>query len=112
MSERTAVDPAALAGAGRAASVRSRDVLEVSGAAGAPLARLAADLAGAACATGVTDLRQAAAGVLGEVGGALDRLGRLLAAASGDYAAAEDGAVRSMPPSPAAEPSAPAAEPG
>jgi len=96
MGDTTVVDTAALAAAGRSSSRRSRDVLDAVRASASPLAGLATELAGAQCAAEVMTLRRAVEGALTEVGGALDRLGRLLSAAAGQYAQAEDWASRSM----------------
>jgi len=106
MGDTTVVDTAALAAAGRSSSQRSRDVLDAVGASTTSLARLATELAGAQCTAEVVTLRRAVEGALTEVGGALDRLGRLLSAAAGQYAQAEDWASRSMAaaPSPGAGP--------
>ena len=95
------MDTVALAAAGRAAVQRSREVLDVAGTSGVATNRLAGDLAGAQCAAEAAGLGQAVHGVLGELGGALDRLGRLLSAAAGQYAGAEDWAVQSMAAAPA-----------
>jgi hypothetical protein len=95
------VDTGRLAEAAQAAARRSRDVLDAAGTSRAPLARVAIDLSGAECATAAACLGRAVDRVLGELGGALDRLGRLLAVAAGDYGDAERRSVGSLARAPA-----------
>ena len=93
MSERTEVDPDAL---GRAAGTTSRlsgEVRAASGACGPAMARAAAALAGARSQAGVTSVRQAAGGLLDDLGQALAGLSTTLAAAARDYADAERAAT-------------------
>src|SRR5689334_11394009 len=98
MGDRTAVDPQALWAAATAASTRAQELRVSARAADAPLDRLAAELSGARTAPEVAELHRAAAAVVAELAWALDRLGRLLAAAATAYGQAEGSAVRSMTP--------------
>jgi hypothetical protein len=99
MGDSTAVDTVALAAAGRSASARSHDVLGAVGASSTSMSRLAGELPGALSAEQVMAARLAVAGVLGELGQALGRLGQLLSAAATGYAQAEGWATQQMTPS-------------
>jgi hypothetical protein len=59
---------------------------------------VAGDLPGAQSARQAAALRHVAVAVLGDLGGALDRLGRLLSASSGRYADAERQATQMVTP--------------
>jgi hypothetical protein len=96
----TVVDTQALAAAGQTSTQRSRDVLDAMGTSGAPLGRLVGELSGARSAAQAVAARRSVEGVLADVGGALDRLGRLLSAAAGQYAQAEQWAAQAMPSAP------------
>jgi hypothetical protein len=98
MGDRTVVDPDALRVAAAAASTRAHAVRNASAAARGPMDRLAAELAGARTAREVAELHHAAAAVVVELAGALERLGRLLSAAAAGYGHAEGSAVRTMTP--------------
>jgi hypothetical protein len=93
MSDRTAVDTTALDQAAVTAFRLSGDVLATSSGTGPALARTASSLAGAMARTEVTSVRQAAGGLLGDLGQVLAQLATVLAAAAREYADAERSAV-------------------
>jgi type IV secretory pathway TrbL component len=93
MGETTVVDTAALMAAALAASARGHDVLTAEATSGPPLLRVAAELPGARSAHQATAVRQAVGSVLGELGQALEGWCRLLQAAGGHYAQAEQRAA-------------------
>jgi hypothetical protein len=99
MCDRTVVDPEALAAVAHAAAARARDVQTAAQRSDPPLAAVVTELSGARAAAETAELRRAAAAVAVELASALDRLARLLTAASGGYAGAEGHAVRTMTPS-------------
>lgn len=94
MSDRTAVDTTALDQAAAAAARLSEDVLATSSGTGPALARAASSLAGARAKAEVTAVRQAAAGLLGDLGQGLAQLATVLAAAAREYADAERSAAQ------------------
>ena len=104
MGTTTAVDTAALGAAARTCAERSGQVRLACDTATGPLRRAEEELRGARSATALASAGAAGASVLTELATALDRLGRLLAAAAGDYAGAEQWAARSMQGAPVGAP--------